>query len=380
MSTYSYRITTNGVMRNYRSNLMKSYGKLNTAMERIQTGREYNAYYEDPTSAMRAFQLRRSIWRTEDALSNTNNTIGIFETAFSIVSSICDGDSEDPGLSGIKDMLELLNDPTGSGRNALGQTLSTTADSIVQMMNGTYGGNFIFAGADGHNVPFTWDGDNLCYRGVRVDTPDPALIEDLKSELGSDEDAEAAFAQKYGVTYEYAQENYPKLQAMAAETTYVDIGIGFEEDADGIVDTSAYNTALSGLNFLGYGVDEDGDPLNVVSILKELSEIALRCDRDTGAYAEGDEETAQRLGLKLADAIDRVSEKHVELSAKTTYLNLNVELLTSTRDNLDTQRADLEDVDQAMAITEMSWAQYCYNAALKIGNDVLSNSLIDYLS
>ena len=33
----------------------------------------------------------------------------------------------------------------------------------------------------------------------------------------------------------------------------------------------------------------------------------------------------------------------------------------------------------AEAISGFSWDMYCYNAALKIGNQLLSQSLIDYM-
>ena len=48
--------------------------------------------------------------------------------------------------------------------------------------------------------------------------------------------------------------------------------------------------------------------------------------------------------------------------------------------NLQEQYSALEDVDMADAITSFVWAQYCYNAALKAGNSVLSESLMDYLN
>ena len=37
-------------------------------------------------------------------------------------------------------------------------------------------------------------------------------------------------------------------------------------------------------------------------------------------------------------------------------------------------------MDPAEAITQMNWSQYCYNAALRIGNQILSQSLIDYMN
>ena len=48
-------------------------------------------------------------------------------------------------------------------------------------------------------------------------------------------------------------------------------------------------------------------------------------------------------------------------------------------DQLNEQITDTEAQDPAEAITEMVWAQYCYNAALRIGTQILSQSLIDYL-
>ena len=39
----------------------------------------------------------------------------------------------------------------------------------------------------------------------------------------------------------------------------------------------------------------------------------------------------------------------------------------------------IEDVDDAEAISAFLWASYSYNAALRVGNSVLSQSLMDYM-
>ena len=36
-------------------------------------------------------------------------------------------------------------------------------------------------------------------------------------------------------------------------------------------------------------------------------------------------------------------------------------------------------MDPADAITSMTWAQYCYSAALRVGQQILGESLLDYL-
>jgi len=345
----NFRITTNGVMRNYRSNLNSSYRKLYNSMIKVQTHRQFNSYAEDPAAASRAFQLRRSMWRADDQIKNNNHLIGIYQTAVSALKAVVDADPEsetDDSFDGIKDALGGITGTAGAGRKPLGQTLMAKADSIVQMMNSQYSDKYIFAGADGLNVPFTWGEDGaLLYRGVDVTKGDAA-----------------------------------ELDEMDQETVYVDLGLGLEEDANGeIIATSAYNSTLSGLSVLGYGADGDGDSKNLAVIMKELGSIFNRCS-DSGSYqSTEDEKRAEVLVGKLNEALDRVSEQYVKIDADAQYLNANVKQLKNTRDNLDEQRAAIEQIDPADAITEMLWGQYCYNAALKIGTDVLSQSLIDYM-
>jgi flagellar hook-associated protein 3 FlgL len=71
---------------------------------------------------------------------------------------------------------------------------------------------------------------------------------------------------------------------------------------------------------------------------------------------------------------------HVKLSADANYIKTNLKQLETNRAELNEQIMDTESMDAAEAITEMTWAQYCYNAALRIGTNLLSQSLIDYLS
>ncbi len=56
---FLYRITTGGLMYNYKTHLQGSYKKLADAMEKVETERNFNSYAEDPAAASKAFQLRR---------------------------------------------------------------------------------------------------------------------------------------------------------------------------------------------------------------------------------------------------------------------------------------------------------------------------------
>ncbi|NCC66758.1 MAG: hypothetical protein EOM14_01000 [Clostridia bacterium] len=344
----SMRITTNGTIYSYKSNLMRSYNTLNDASEKVLTQRNFNSYAEDPAAASQAFQLRRSMWRTEAQLTNSNTVTNKFDTAWSAINDISSDIGND--LASVS-ALSAISDGSASGRNALGQTLTSAADAVLQSMNVKYGDEFIFAGADGLNVPFSWDDDgNLLYRGLSVDAS--------------------------------SGDNYDALQSMAKETTYVDLGLGLSETSGGeLITTSAFNSALSGIDFLGYGTDSDGDPKNIVSIMKKLGDIFSNCDTSTGEYAsDEDKEIANRLTGKLETALSNLTVKQTELDVQSSSLETNTTRLESLSDTLNEQIVSIEQIDPADAITALSWAQYCYNAALKIGNSILSQSLLDYMN
>ena len=347
----SYRITTNGLFRAYGGAMRRSQKKVYNNLDRVQTGRTFSTFAEDPASAAKAFRLRRDYWRTDDHLETSNYLLSKFQVAYTAAGAIVNGDDENPSLDGIKSSLAGLSDASASSRRALGNDLSAKADSIVMSMNVRYNEEFVFAGTDGLNVPFQWgENDTLLYRGI-----------DVNAATGS--------------------EDYARLEKISDERAYVDIGLGMEEDSNGnTVENSAFNSTLSGLKFLGFGTDEEGDSLNMVVLMKQLGQIYSNSDPDSGEYANPeDKERALVLVGKLHDAINRVQERHVELSSDSTYLETNKNLLETAQATLAEQIDDLEQTDEALAITQFMWAQYSYQAALQVGTKLLSQSLLDYL-
>ena len=497
----SFRITTNGLYRNYRTNLYKNNKNLTDSLTTVQTGRTFNTYAEDPAAASKAWRLRRSYWRTGDQIDNNNYIISKFESAYTAMGSIIDGDAGSGeyglGLEALLSTLKGASDSSGSSRNALGKELIESANNIVSMMNSKYGDEYVFAGADGKNLPFEWGEDGrLYYRGADVSVGKPSMPDDfgftdevmqkygLTSMILDDDDyaskidlergklekrlsreefeeslksgaakpagvsdaqsledylaedssrteadyadylyttyktayvndnqastdantiklrntgavddafAEAQslytkleqfqdYASSYSirnrVTYAGGAEAYAQLERMAEESTYVDIGLGMKEKDNELVSGSAFNSAISGINFLGYGEDK-----NLVMIIKELGEIYSRADPDTGNFTQhGDANRADELLGKLQDSIHYAQDQHAQLSADGKYLKTNLKQLETNKTQLDEQIVNTEEMDMAEAITNMTWAQYCYNAALRIGTNLLSQSLLDYMS
>ena len=446
------RITTNGVFRGYRSDLNNSFSKMQKSMTRVTTQRNFGSYAEDVSAASRAFQLRRSHWRTDTQVNNSNYVISKFQTAWTAIDYIVDGEGSEDNLNGIVESLRGLNSPTGSARVTLGESVLAKAESIVRLMNSQYGDQFIFAGADARNVPFTWETDGtdgstyLAYRGIDVSTPvgmteneikDHLIVKHVEAdteavppvnehwEISYDEalakqgfvpldtteytsaaDAETALQgilndttqefENYKTQFDdiyasfthgegSAYENGRKLYDMSQEATYVDIGLGLDWDENGdLISSSAYNAALNGLSFLGFGstLGEDGElhSNNLAVLMREMGEMLKSCDPKTGAYPEDwNADRATSLTRAIESSVNDVTVQHIRLSNEANYLQTNLLQLTAQRDTLNTQILDIEQIDPADAITEYMYARYAYNAALSVGSSILTNTLLDYL-
>ena len=345
------RVTTNGTLYNYKSNFNQTANQLNSAMMKLMSGRNFDTYAANPAGATRAFQIHSSINATNAQYDNNQTVLSKFETAWSSIQGILDGfdglatDSRLSALSG-------LNDTNLSTLNTQGQLIRESAEGIIQSLNAKYGDDFMFAGADTQNAPFAIETDAatglqyVTYRGLRID--DPA--------------------------------NRAALDAMNEEHQYVDIGLGFELDANGVIPSTAFDSAISGLELTGYGVDGDGDPLNLVSTMLRLADVFEDYNEDTGEWgAAGNRKDAERLLKKMDASREAMGDQWVELDTQAKFLNNNQTQLEGTFDALNVELTSLEDVDTADAILELSWAQVCYNAALQVGANVIPQSLMDYL-
>ena len=442
------RATTGGVLKTYRYNLMRSFITANKARDTVTTQRNFNSYAEDPASAAKAFRLRMSRLTTQSQYDICQNTYFKFQSGFQslqTVDQLIDTENGGTQLQTLKSTtLKMLNDPTGDARTQLSKVLDVMSETLVQMMNQKYGDDFIFAGADGHNVPFEVkqaDGRNqLFYRGIPVDAAVPEVFGNASGPIEVDENGKiggtggyylktentsiiskdtydndtAAFPnilrgaggtpQEVGADgtpgtgyyivingdpkeqviskedYATAEKNVEKLEYLANEKRFIDIGLGFQENENGqLIESSAFNESLNGLTFLGYGLDEEGDPKNIYSIVQRLSEIAGSVSDDEDWSQETYDEFYRLVG-KLEDASSEFKTQFANMDAGTLKLKNNLDLLKENFYNLDEQTANLEDAEPVEAIENFLWAEYAYNAALKVGNSILSQSLMDYLT
>ena len=373
------RITTNTTLYTYQKNLMKSSNQLYSAMNSVITGRNFDTYAADPAAATRAFQIHSSLNATNTQASNNNAVLKKFSPAWVVAVDMVDKLVTDlaqaPALKG-------LSDTNLSTLNTQGDVIFSGAESIIQSLNNTYNGSYIFAGADTQNPPFAieTEGDKhyVTYRGIRLDDPNSAYYEkEYLDENGNTVPRDSSDPSKGNYT------NQEMLEKWDSEHLYVDIGIGFELDRDdNVIPSTAFDSAISGADFIGgAGLDEDGDPKNIVSIMLRLSEVFKGYDQENKTWSDaGDKEDAERLMGKLTKAQSALSNQHVNLETKAEYLETNQSQLESSFDALNTELNSIERVDRVEAILTLSAAQTSYNAALQVGANVIPQSLMDYLN
>ena len=449
------RATTGGVLKSYRANLMNSFIGMNKSRDTMLSQRIFNSFAEDPAAAAKAFRLRKSRMTVDSQHSICSDTLKKYQTAYSCLQSMdeaLDTETASP-LNTIKGItLSWLDDPKGDAREQLSKALDQMSQILVQDMNQKYGDNFIFAGADGHNVPFEIKDNKLYYRGVPVDAAVPKvmmgkdgnpmeihaavqpplatsgggsyvkmdtsalisqeefdnipindptatqpsiLYQDATNPQFFDEQGNVVDPANYTgklyylnmdkaetmTTKEYDAQKLDaeKLEYLKNETCYVDIGLGFQENENGnLIPSSGFNAALNGINFFGCGLDEDGDPKNIYSLVQKMTQLSDSVP-EGGSWGQVWDEFDRLVG-KLETASSNFKTEFTNMAASTTKLENNEQLLEDNFYNLQEQYAAIEDVDMVDSITSFIWAQYCYNAALKVGNSVLSESLMDYLN
>ena len=331
------RITTKSLLRNYKVNLNNSLSNLEAARKQVLTERQFNKMSEDPAAAVKAFQLRSEYSKNANYLSNLENAQGTLDSVESNLNQM------NTIMTQIySDVLQAVTGTTSDDqRDTIATGLREMQQSILLCANATYGGKFIFGGASTKEVPFelSSDGLTLTYRGIDVNSSDTA--------------------------------DQTELAALADETLYTDLGFGLKYDVGGnLIKSSAFDTATPGIDILGYGSD-GGMSNNIVVLIGQMAD-ALESDSFTS-------ESFSTLTDKFNGLKDGLVNKLTQLGTKSQFLETTKSRLEDDQTTLNEKIVAIEDVDLAEATTNYSWAQYAYQAALKVGNSILTPSFIDFM-
>jgi len=332
------RITMNTIMRQYSDRLSRVMFETARASTRVVTGRLFEKPSEDPSAAIRASQINRQISKNNDYLTNVRDTLGLFDVAESSLMKISDL-AEDAYIS----ILEAVNGQPPMGpheRNIFAAQLRSIQSQMVTDANARYSDNYLFGGSSTKEQPFELVGNVLFFRGIDVSSADP------------------------------------ELDRLVDEKLYVDFGFGMKidtaaADPNTILRGTAFDTALPGIRFLGYGTDAEGMPNNVISLIGEIADVLEDSNYNYDMVSP-------YMG-KLQEQSKSILISITQIGVSSMFMNMTAERLEDTYWVLREKAATTELVDTEFAITMWQMQHTAYMAALKMGPNILTPSFIDFM-
>ncbi len=330
------RITNSMIYHNYQSGLQSTLSGLDKTREQVSTGRRFQDSYEDPNAAAKAVTLENRYARNEDYKNAVEDTIKWQDVQEDIVSQINDMAKEvEKNYS-----MEALNGTNSEERETYALLFREMQKSMVNILNTSYGETYSVAGNDGDNAPFNIEDDgSITYRGIDLATTDATEL--------------------------------AKLEEMSKETAFVDLGFGLTISGGEVVPSSAFNSALPGVNIVGFGHDADGVSESMLVLLGDMADALEAPDFDRDAYIA--------MWENFGAAADDNRNVLTTIGTKTNLLESTLTKLENENLSIIEQFDMTVNIDEAEAITNFTYQEYVYSLTLKIGSNILTPSLLDFI-
>lgn len=417
------RVTNSATYRNFTTSVNDVHAQLNRSMNKISSGKQYENAAESPLSYYRG---KRIDDQYQDALSKSTLLTDIKNRIYQ-------------QELGARDIQKLLADAKNKVQEARTGTTSDEAlgtlqadllqkqHQIIDDLNGQYENFYIYGGNDLSSTPFSLsaDGSTLTYTHKYASHPDESLSIEMqlvydsaeadppyKFEITSVKDStgkEVTATDANGQTIPASDYGKSLLVEAMSEQGRVDIGYGdissknpqyTAKDLD-IRDT-LLDTYTGGFNLLtGISSDEviarkKADPPATPSaedfIMERLNKsplaligqasLAIKNNLDGGTDAINKEELHNILGVTIQDMTvteHTVSTVYSDLGNKYKLLEDTDNKLKILQDSLTEQYKDILGADPYASVLEMYNNNYAYNAALRVGSQLMSSSLFDFM-
>lgn len=340
------------------SKYIRSLNTLSTDLDKLNTkvasGREFSKASENTSAAVKAFQIRRDLSKTEGYQAN----IAHAQTSLANTES---------SLMHMQELLreanvQIMSGNTGTSsadeRKIIATELRGIQNQLLQTLNSQSSDIYYFGGSNTDVLPFTLDANGkLAYNGYTLEKPLP---------LGT------------------VEENTAFIDSMKKDPRYVDIGLGArlipdpDDAAKTIVDpASVFEYSIPGINIVGSGTTTLSDGTTTVSnnLYDLLGQIADALESDNYSH-----DAVAELGGKLSEASREILYNITDVGSKTSYLNFMTERYETRTLNLQDNQVDAEAADPARTIIDFQSQKVAYQAALQMGTQIIQPSIFDFMS
>jgi flagellar hook-associated protein 3 FlgL len=309
------RITNNMMMNDYLNNLNTNLTNMTDYQKQVSTGKAINSLSDDPVALISIMSCKVKLQKNSRHESNVESALTWLKQTDSSVYEL-----NQMVQSAYETLIEVSNDSmTADDKAAAAEYIAQLRDQVLTIANGQTSDKYLFGGYNVNNAPFTLDGSgNILYNGI-----------DLTDETNAD------------------------LIAAGSQSITYEIGAGITMDI-----------SITGTELLGTGED------NIYTVLDNLYHALT-----------GDASADQLSGYitKLQNCQSNV----LTIEAKVGGMVNRLELLQNRYEEEDLTykelKSNVENVDIAEAYTNYSMAKTVYDAALKVGTQIIQASILDYL-
>lgn len=401
------RITQNMTNRMYLRNNNFTKQNMIDSYNRILTQKKYTRTSENPLVSEKAMTIRKGLRDLDTWDDNIETVTQLFKTAESSLKQV----SSDLYNRASTLMIQGSTTTIGSsGMAAVGVSLRQTAEEMVDTLNVDYNARQMFGGASQDKTPFEiktvnaeWKYNDVDFSGGVTDTAtgvttyssekvtyhDIDMTTIVKGDpsvavTGSDgnpvlddngnpvmQDANKFYGRHINDDGTYVD----NVEVPGQEAVLVDIGLGAKYDETSnyeLDEDTAFDTALDGFKILGYGVDNDGFPTNLLQITLDASKVAKTGDIDKVDKLNNFIDRAEDARTNIQDTI-------TELGVKYTSLDYYTSKNDTSRNALFERQNSVEGTDIYKDITEYYAIQAAYNASLQMGANILPKSIWDFI-
>ena len=382
------RVTNSSYYRNFTNSINDVHGRLNKSMNKVSSGKAYEKASDNPLAYYEGKKIDNQYQDTLSKLgliTNVKNRLYQQELGARSIQN---------RLSEAKKKIEYVRSDSNNSDMQIVQTvrddLLQKQQSMVNDLNAQYQNNYIFGGSDTTTPPFTLSADG---RELTFDHTFAGDDSATKMVMTLTQQADGTYQYEFSGTKGNppanmdSDETLDNIVKAMRETGYMDVGYGNISEPDTLLDTNT-----GGLNLI---TGLSAGAMNAMSDSQAKDEVIKRLNNSPVAlvgkaviasdnYIDGGsrEDFSSALGTvmdTMTDTEHSVSTVYSDLGNKYSLLESTEEKLTTIKLALTEQYKEKLGADPYEAITEMFSYQQSYNAALRVGSNMMSSSLFDFV-
>ncbi len=360
------RVTQSSMSRNYLKSMNYNLNNMNESYNRLMTGKALEKVSDNPADAAKAFAVREQMYKIEQAISGLEDAYGEMSAAEDAMMST------NAAMQTVMEKLTQLSNGTydDNQRDITATEIESLRDQMLQLANSKYGTKNLFGGTNNDGAPFAIDDNGVVtYNGSPVDelVPyDPTMTLSADTTLFPEN-----FSPKNGMAMREVPAGSGEYAPVDKNSeVYIDANFGLSFTASGAVEsTSAVQLSFNGTDFFGFGTNDDGVPMNIISFVSEVADAMRDNDVDRmNSYIDIAKDVHSELTTDIA-----------EIGGRTNFLETTVDRYESSLVTLKESQNNLESINFEEEAINMEMYERAWMVSLQLGSRILPTSLFDFM-